>query len=122
MTWQNSEIGALGRAARTISFGIDITERKQAEDAIRRLNQELEARVRQRTRELELVNTELDTFSHSVSHDLRAPLRHIAGFSQLLIEDCGAQLGPKPEDTWTGYRRARSAWGSSSRTSSACPA
>jgi len=81
-----------GRPRQYVAIRADITERKAAEETVLRLNTELEQRVRERTAQLELTNRELEAFSYSVSHDLRAPLRAIDGFSQAVLEDFGPML------------------------------
>ena len=79
----------------TLEINRDVTERRRAEEQIQRLNEELEQKVIERTKELEVINKELEAFAYSVSHDLRAPVRHIAGFTELLQKHSGPVLDDK---------------------------
>jgi PAS domain S-box-containing protein len=79
-------------AAAILGVSIDMTERQKAETEVRRLNAELEERVAKRTDEIDAANRELAAFTYSVSHDLRAPLRTIDGFSRILMSSYAGQL------------------------------
>lgn len=92
----NQQCVAVGTAqARLIAIVRDITERKRTEEEARRQRQLLEA-----------ANKELEAFAYSVSHDLRAPLRSIDGFSQALLEDCAGRLNEQAEDHLNRIRAA----------------
>jgi len=95
-----------GQDPYTLSMIMDITEKKLAEEEIKKNSLQLENIVSERTSELKIINKELEAFSYSVSHDLRAPLRSIDGFSQSLLEDYSDKL----DDTGKNYlNRVRSA-------------
>jgi PAS domain S-box-containing protein len=95
-----------GQVRGTVGAFMDITERRHAEQALRELNETLEQRVRDRTAALERSNKELEAFSYSVSHDLRAPLRSIDGFSKLVLERYTGQLDPQGQDYLQRVRTA----------------
>lgn len=91
-------LSADGRVEGFFALGTDITERKLAEDEIRRLNADLERRIELRTAELREALSEMEAFTYTVAHDLRAPLRAAAGFSQVLLEDYAPLFPPAARD------------------------
>ena len=95
-----------GKPKEIIGFWFKIDQRKRAEIEIAKLNEDLEQKVEDRTRQLKMANKELEAFSYSVSHDLRAPLRGIDGFSQALLEDYSDALDTQGKNY---LRRVRSA-------------
>ncbi len=100
--WESASISGLvdeqGRIVHFAAVKVDITESKQMEAEIRALNESLERRVAERTAELERANRELNAFTYSISHDLRAPVRSLNGFSSMLKESEAGGLSPHGQE------------------------
>jgi PAS domain S-box-containing protein len=88
-----------------------VIQQAAADEEIRRLNEDLERRVSERTAELQAANKELESFAYSISHDLRAPLRAINGFSQMLLEDCADKLDEQGKEHLHRIRAASTRMG-----------
>jgi signal transduction histidine kinase len=95
-----------GRISHVLTLSVNISDRRRAEDEVRRLNVELEERVRRRTLELERAQEEMEAFAYSVAHDLRAPLRAVDGFTALIAEDNAGSLNA---DSLADMQRVRAA-------------
>lgn len=100
-----------GTAVRSVGTVQDITAMHEAEEALRQLNEALEDRVAERTRELSMLNRELESFAYSVSHDLRTPLRSINGYASLLAEDLQERLDPMTRSHLERIRQAANRMG-----------
>lgn len=107
--WESAAIAPVldegGAITHFVAVKEDITQRKAIEEERRQLGEELEQRVAERTEELAQINRELDAFSYSVSHDLRAPLRAIAGFTQLIEQTEAAKLSPRASELFQRVQR-----------------
>jgi PAS domain S-box-containing protein len=108
-----ASIGSIESAGQRLYVCIvhDLTERQKLEDELRDLNLVLEQRVRDRTAELLATNDELEAFSYSVSHDLRAPLRHVSGFTDLLERRYGGDLDEQAHHYMESISRSAHAMG-----------
>jgi PAS domain S-box-containing protein len=95
-----------GKPVRLLGTVLDITDRKHAEEEILKLNTELERRIQERTANLEAANQELETFTYSVAHDLRAPLRGIDGYSRLLLAEYADKLDEEGRQFLQNVRQA----------------
>jgi PAS domain S-box-containing protein len=108
--WANVVINAIrpddGETVGFVKITRDVTERREMQLALNRANAELERRVGERTAELQLANAELESFSYSVSHDLRAPLRSIDGFGKLLLSQAAPKLDLEERDYLDRIRAA----------------
>jgi PAS domain S-box-containing protein len=91
-------IDSEGKVSSVVGFRMDITSRKRDEERIRQMNGELERRVQERTAELQFANKEMEAFCYSISHDLRAPLRSIRGYSEIVLQEYGEKLDDRGEE------------------------
>lgn len=87
-----------GHISSIVGFRMDITARKRDEEKIRQMNSELERRVLERTSELQFANKEMEAFCYSISHDLRAPLRSIRGYSEIVLQEYAAKLDARGQE------------------------
>ena len=91
-------IDSEGNISSIVGFRVDVTARKRDEEKIRQMNSELERRVLERTSELQFANKEMEAFCYSISHDLRAPLRSIRGYSEIILQEFGEKLDSRGEE------------------------